>query len=221
MRPQRYPYAALALVIAGFVLVTFLAAEAWDAPWLTTPSVGLLGVALLAADVVLPVPSSGVMIAHGASFGVAGGAALSLAGATIATLVAFAVGRGGQRLVDRLTSAEQQERAHRLLVRHGFWAIVATRPIPVVAETVGILSGVVGDLAWWKVLLAGLLGNAVPAVVYAYVGAHATGGGSGLAIIVAVMGLSLLLWLGQRTRERRSRRQTRFAEHRTAVNRPR
>lgn len=202
MREQRHTYALLALAIAGFVIATFLAAEVLDPPWLAAPSVGVLGVALLAADVVLPVPSSGVMIAHGASFGVVAGAALSLVGGTIAAVVAFALGRSGQRLVDRFTSAQQQEQAHRLLARHGFWAIVATRPIPVIAETVGILSGTAGAMTWRKVAVAGLLGNMLPAVAYAYVGAHATGGVPGLAIVVAVISLSILLWLGQRTRER-------------------
>lgn len=209
-------YTLLAFAIAGAVIASFLAAEALQAPWLAAPSsylagahpsVAILAVALLASDVVLPVPSSGVMIALGASFGGVGGAALSMIGGAGATLVAFAVGRRGQRLIDRFTSAEQRDRAHRLLARHGFWAIVATRPLPVIAETVGILSGVAGAMAWWKIVLAGLLGNLVPAIAYAQVGAHATDHVSGLAIVAGVMVLSLLVWLLERRRELRVRRQ--------------
>lgn len=200
-------YAVLAFLVACVGVATFLAAESLNAPWLAEPRsyltgahpwVAALAVALLAGDVLLPVPSSGVMVALGTSFGGAGGAVLSLIGGASATLVAFAVGRRGQRLIDRLASAETQERARQLLARHGFWAIVATRPLPVVAETVGVLSGAAGAMAWWKVTLAGVLGNLLPAVAYAQVGAQTADHVSGVVIVATVMGLSALMWLGQR-----------------------
>ena len=65
--------------MAGIFLACFGIAEALGVPLLTDPMpalkaagplAGVIGVALLIADVVLPVPSSLVMIAHGALFGV-------------------------------------------------------------------------------------------------------------------------------------------------------
>lgn len=78
------------LVAAGLVLsllVLYLGVDAVRVPVLTDPTPSLrepgstsavAGVLLLVANVVLPVPSSVVMIAHGALFGVAVGTALSL-----------------------------------------------------------------------------------------------------------------------------------------------
>lgn len=185
LRAGRHPYLLIAVFLAAFVIATYLAAEALHAPWLVSPRsylsgaspfVAALGVGLLAVDVFLPVPSSGVMVAMGACFGVVAGTTISVVGGVSATLLAFLVGRRGQALVDRFATADQQRRAGRTLDRFGFWGIVATRPVPVLAETVGILSGTAGALPWWKVGLAGILGNLVPAAVYAEIGSRMVSG---------------------------------------------
>ncbi len=82
-----------------------------------------VGVGLLIADVLLPVPSSIVMIAHGALFGVVYGTLLSLIGGTGATLVGFALGRRGGPLLARVVSREERTRADCLLRRWGALAI--------------------------------------------------------------------------------------------------
>ncbi|WP_345206765.1 VTT domain-containing protein [Fodinibacter luteus] len=153
----------------------------------------LLGTLLLVSDVALPVPSSGVMIAHGAAFGLVPGALLSLVGGTGATLTAYVVGGRSRGLVDRLVTDEQQQRGARLLERHGMWAIVATRPVPMLAETVGILAGTSSTMPWWKVTVAAALGNVVPAVAYAATGALALRFVNGLTVFLAVLAVALLV----------------------------
>jgi hypothetical protein len=56
------------------------------------PAAAAVGVGLLVVDVVLPVPSSAVMVAHGALFGVVLGALLSLLGSVGAAMVGSAWG---------------------------------------------------------------------------------------------------------------------------------
>src|ERR1051325_10896407 len=80
------------LIMSGmlaFFLGLFFLVEALGVPLLVEPTpwlnrggalAAILGVGLLIADVLLPVPSSLVMVAHGALFGVIGGTLLSLAG---------------------------------------------------------------------------------------------------------------------------------------------
>jgi uncharacterized membrane protein YdjX (TVP38/TMEM64 family) len=63
---------------------------------------GLVRVGLLVVDVVLPVPSSLVMIAHGALFGFLLGTLLSVIGSVGAALVGFAIGRPGEPLLARV-----------------------------------------------------------------------------------------------------------------------
>ncbi|MDQ4106439.1 MAG: VTT domain-containing protein [Actinomycetota bacterium] len=124
--------------ILAFLLVLFLLVEALGVPLLTDPSpwleragvlAALVGVGLLVTDVALPVPSSLVMIAHGALFGVAIGTLLSAVGSTGTALVGFAVGRRGGPLLARLVSPEERARVDRLLTRWGALAIIVTRPV--------------------------------------------------------------------------------------------
>src|ERR1044072_9556906 len=86
-------------------------------PWLNRggPWAAILGMGLLVVDVLLPVPSSIVMVAHGALFGVLAGTLFSLAGSTGATLFGFWIGRRGGRLLERLVNQRERERANRLL----------------------------------------------------------------------------------------------------------
>src|SRR5215218_2557739 len=75
--------------VLGVLLVGFLVVEWWQVPLLVDPRSSLddlsvvaamVGVALLVIDAVAPVPSSVVMVTLGATFGFAGGLALSLVG---------------------------------------------------------------------------------------------------------------------------------------------
>ena len=72
-------YPAVAAAVFALFLALFLIARAWNVPVLADPTPQLrqagvpaafLGVGLLLVDALLPVPSSLVMIAHGAAFGV-------------------------------------------------------------------------------------------------------------------------------------------------------
>lgn len=207
---RRHAYAAAAIGLAGFFLIGFVIVEQLQIPVLTDPRPGLsgggwapgtLGVALLIADVVLPVPSSGVMIVQGAAYGLVVGAVLALAGGTGATVVGFLLGRRGGPFLERLAGGEEQERAAALLDRYGLWAVVATRPIPIVAETVAIIAGT-GRLPWWQVAGAGALGNLVPAISYAAVGAYAADSGYGLAVFALLVSLAGVVGLLRRRRVR-------------------
>jgi uncharacterized membrane protein YdjX (TVP38/TMEM64 family) len=176
----RHVYAAAAAGLMLLFLASFVLIEQLSLPLLTdsrpgltdgTWSAGVLGVGLLLVDVVLPVPSSGVMVVHGAVYGLAVGSILSLIGGTGATVAAFLLGRRGRSMLARLAGPKQQARATALLDRFGVWAILLTRPIPVLAETVAIMAGT-GRLAWWQATWAGALGTLLPAICYAAVGAY-------------------------------------------------
>src|SRR6266704_890007 len=151
---KRYLF-IMALMMAFFLSLFFIV-EALGVPLLTDPTpwmrhggilAAVLGVGLLIADVLLPVPSSLVMVAHGALFGVVTGTFLSLLGSMGAALFGFAIGRRGGKLLARIVTAEERARADRMLNRWGALAVVVTRPIPLLAETVAIMAGA-STLGW-------------------------------------------------------------------------
>jgi uncharacterized membrane protein YdjX (TVP38/TMEM64 family) len=174
---KRY-FIIMAVMVALFLLL-FLLVEALGVPLLTDPTpwlrhggalAAVVGVGLLVADVLLPVPSIPVMVAHGALFGVACGTLLSLIGSVGAALFAFAIGRRGGRTLERLVSPAERGRADELLKRWGALAIIVTRPVPMLAETVAIMAGT-SSLGWWRMTLAALAGSLPPALLYAISGA--------------------------------------------------
>jgi uncharacterized membrane protein YdjX (TVP38/TMEM64 family) len=173
---------AAAVAITAFALATFFIVEMWRVPLLTDPeplfsagrwAAAVGGPLLLAADVLLPVPSSIVMVAHGTLFGVVAGSALSLLGNTLAVLVGWAGGRRGRKWILGRPTDEQRSRAHRLLDRWGPAAIIITRPLPIIAETVTIMAGANG-IRLIPTVVAGALGSLPIAIAYAVTGAYAT-----------------------------------------------
>jgi uncharacterized membrane protein YdjX (TVP38/TMEM64 family) len=200
-------YWILTFSMLGFFLGLFAIVELAGVDLLHDPSAYLgrggtfaavLSVSLLVADVFLPVPSSIVMIANGALFGVAVGTALSLAGSLGAAALGFAVGRRSDRLIQRLVSPEEKRRADALLARWGALAVLVTRPLPLLAETVAILAGA-SPLGWGRLLGATFAGALPSCLLYALTGATSRGFGSGVVMFgVVLLVAGVLYWLGRK-----------------------
>lgn len=197
---------SFAFAIACTLLLLFFIVSSAGVAILSDPSkamgsaglaAAVMGVALLASDVVLPVPSSLIMAANGALFGLAGGAVLSLCGSMASALIGFGVGRAGQRVVRRVVTEEEDARAGAMLERWGVLAIAVTRPVPILAETVAILAGA-SSMPLRQVAIAAFAGSIVPAAVYAWAGASADGLGSHAAVFGGVVAVSALLLLAGR-----------------------
>lgn len=196
-------YWILTGLMLAFFLATFGIMSALHVPFLEDPTGWLnqrggavaaaTGVGLLIADVFLPVPSSLVMIAHGALFGVWAGTALSLAGSVGATLFGFALGRRGGPLLTRMVSAGEKAKADALLAKWGALAILITRPVPLMAETVSILAGA-SPMGWGRMALAALAGSAPAALLYALTGATARSFADGFLMFGLVILIAGVFW---------------------------
>lgn len=142
----------LALAAVAVPLVPFLACGArldtlvadWLDPLPPPPLLAALEVGVLAADLLLPVPSSMVATLGGASLGPAVGTLCAWAGMTIGAAIGWWLGRttAGRSLesldaTDRAALARQQRRLGPLLV-------VLTRPLPLVAEATALFAGAAG-----------------------------------------------------------------------------
>lgn len=204
-------YWAVAAMVLALLLVGFLVAEAFDLPLLTDPTPELarggvpgaiLTVALLTVDAALPVPASLVMVAAGALYGTVTGALLALGGRVLGAMAGYAIGRRGGPLVARLVPRDGRDRADALLRRWGPLAIVVTRPVPLVAETMTILAGA-SSIGWGRVALAALVGSVPEAVLYAGSGALARGAGEAARIWVLLLVLAGILWIVGRWADRR------------------
>ena len=197
-------------VIGGlilFFLLSFFLVEHLHLPLLTDPSdrlatassgAALLGVLLLTGDIFLPVPSSLVMVANGALFGIVLGTVLSLVGNLAASSVGFFLGRRGSVVLDRFVPLTERQKADRLLAKWGAIAIVLTRPLPLLAETTVVMAGT-SPMSWTSVILATIAGALPAAFIYAVTGATAatfnhTALSFGLVLLVAGLFWGISRW---------------------------
>lgn len=205
-------YWLLTGLMMALFLVLFGIAEWLRIPILTDPGpllsrggwiAALAGIALLVADVALPVPASLIMILHGVLFGVVAGTLLSLVGALGAALFGFWIGRRGGPLFARLVPEEERRRADALLREWGDLAIIVTRPVPILAETLAILAGA-SPMGWGRMLVATLAGSLPAALLYALTGATARSLDDAALVFSLVLLVAGLFWAAGRWLRRSS-----------------
>jgi uncharacterized membrane protein YdjX (TVP38/TMEM64 family) len=198
---KRYLLTVVALIVLFTIL--FLIVEALGVPLLSDPTPWMkhggvaaasIGVGLLIADVVLPVPSSIVMVAHGALFGVLWGTMLSLVGSVGAAVFGFAIGRRGGALLERVVTPAERARASSILERWGTLAIIITRPVPLLAETVAIMAGA-SSMSWRAIIVASIAGSLPPSLLYALTGAAVANLQSTALMFGIVLLVAGLFWL--------------------------
>lgn len=157
-----------------------------------------LGTGLLALDVLLPVPSSVVMVALGRLYGFAAGAGLALAGSVASAVLAWVLGRRGEGWLARLLGPSERAAADAWLARHGAFALAVTRPVPILAETLALLAGARG-MPLSRVLLAATLGILPAAVLYAWAGSAGRDAVEDALLFLATLLVSgALWWFGRR-----------------------
>ena len=151
--------------------------------------------ALLAGDVVLPIPSSLLSTAAGSLLGLWSGALVTWTGMTVGCGIGYALGIGpGRKATRRFVGEQEIARVSRLHARIGDWIVVVFRAVPVLAEASVVFAGVAGMSARRFFLMAGL-SNAGVAMTYAAVGAYAMKVESFLPAFAGAVGLPGLVML--------------------------
>ncbi len=206
---RRVPVPALWIALFAAILIPFAiwgdAFEAYGASLLehATPSVSLalVLIALLAADLVLPVPSSILAVGVGAVFGTAAGTTIIALGLSLGAAVGYELGRSAGRAgVSRWVDDAQRQRLEGFAEKHGLGLLVALRAVPVLAEASVVVAGTSG-MPRARVLGVTTAANCVVALVYALAGSIAADLGSLELAAMASVGLpGLAILLSARVR---------------------
>lgn len=130
------------------------------------------GIALIWADVVLPVPQTVVIVALGIVYGTLLGGLLGSLGLITGGLLGYALMRtSARRYVQRLVRPQSLQKMERLFDQRGAWAIVLTRSFPYsVAEIMVFLAGLAG-MPMGKLIAALSIGSVPVAFAFAAIGA--------------------------------------------------
>ncbi|EAR52287.1 trigger factor [Oceanicola granulosus HTCC2516] len=219
------PVALLLALAAGSLLLALLCAPVWwpvAADWATllgstdrlAAAAGRAGPVLLVvlmalAVVASPIPSGPIAMAAGAVYGVTGGGAVSIAGAFLGAMIAFAIARRFRSALagrdNRIAAWICRPRSPTMLML----AVFGARLVPLISfDAVSYAAGLT-TLSTWRFALATLLGVAPMGFAFAAMGAGvADGEHRTLAIIVAsavTVALPAAVWGVQRARGRARR----------------
>lgn len=121
-----------------------------------------------------PLPAFLITFANGLAFGFVWGVLLTLSSATAAAAVCFGLARAlGRPPVEALIGAAGLARADRFFERHGAWAVLIARLIPIVSfDAISYAAGLT-RVGVWPFLGATLVGMAPATMVYTYLGGRA------------------------------------------------
>lgn len=131
-----------------------------------------LGIALIWADVVLPVPQTAVITALGIIYGMLIGALLGSLGLITGGLLGYVLMlTSARRYVRRFVGSRSLHKLERLFDQGGAWAIVLARSLPYsVPEAMVFLAGLAG-MPTGKFVAALTIGSVPTAFVFAAIGA--------------------------------------------------
>jgi uncharacterized membrane protein YdjX (TVP38/TMEM64 family) len=188
-------WSAAAVLLLAFVVVPFLLfgdrLERWSVGMMHAEGAiaALVGIVLLVADVLLPIPSSFVLTALGTTLGGIGGTLVATLGMSMGCGLAYGLGHAlGPARAERLLARDEQARLADLFARHGMLALAACRAVPVLAEASVLAAGIL-RLPVRRVLPATALANLGVGGCYAALGATVTGEATFAAAFVASLAL--------------------------------
>lgn len=197
------PFLRPALLVAAILLVPIVPFVLWGdrleahvTSWLEPPpppqTVALLTAAVLASDILMPVPSSFVSTWAGAQLGVPLATAASWLGLTAGAVLGFTLARlWGRPVALRFTGTDDLERMEVLSGRYGPAILAITRPLPALAEAAVLLLGVT-RLSWRSFLPVVMLSNLGLALVYSAFGRWAQSEGQLPLALAASVALPLV-----------------------------
>jgi uncharacterized membrane protein YdjX (TVP38/TMEM64 family) len=131
-----------------------------------------LGIALIWADLVLPVPQTAVIAALGIIYGAVFGGLLGSVALISGGVLGYALMRtSARRFVGRLVGRQSLRKMETLFDRTGGWAIILTRSLPYsVPEATVFLAGLAG-MPMGKFTIALTVGSVPTAFAFAAIGA--------------------------------------------------
>lgn len=154
------------------------------------PQYALASFAVLVSDIILPVPSSIVIYLNGLFLGALGGFSLSMVSVVCSALIGYYIGRGSSAAL----RSKPDQVSDNILKKYGYLAILITRGIPVLSESVCIVCGYNRyDLK--RYMLLNFLGYLPVCAIYAYAGSVSGSKEQFLISFGASVLMAGLLWL--------------------------
>jgi uncharacterized membrane protein YdjX (TVP38/TMEM64 family) len=179
--------------------ISNLLSNAQDYAWIAA-------IGLLAADIILPLPSSSIMASMGILYGPILGGLISSIGTIVAGLIAYWISRIAGLSAMRLMGAEKTlEAGQEMFSDIGGWFVVVSRWLPIIAEVVSCVAGLsrMPFKLYFLALVAGCLPLGFTYSVLGYAGSNRP-----VLTVVLVAFVPIALWLLFKALSQSSNRRT-------------
>lgn len=131
----------------------------------------LLGIVLLMADILFPIPGTVVMSALGVVYGFWIGGLLSSIGAMFAGMMGYGVGRFfDEKFARRWLGERDFEKGKSLFERSGAWVVAMSRALPILPEVIACMAGLL-RMPFGKFVIALACGSVPMGFLFAWIGA--------------------------------------------------
>jgi len=161
----------------------------------------LVGIALLLADLLLPIPGTIVMSALGAVYGVWLGGFIAAMGSMLAGMSGYGIGRFfNEGTAKRWLGERDFEKGKSLFRRGGAWVVAMSRALPILPEVLACLAGLL-RMPFGKFVIALACGSVPMGFLFAWIGALGTdypGWGLGFSLGVPAVLWGAAAWWGRR-----------------------
>lgn len=152
----------------------------------------VVGVGLIVADLLLPIPATAVMAALGIIYGPIVGGLLSGGASFLAGAIAYGATRMmGHRAAVFIVGERDLARAERFFEKAGGYAVAFSRPLPILPEVTACLAGL-AEMKRRVFFVALGIGSVVTGFAFAAVG-HAGASNPGLAMLVGAV-IPIAVW---------------------------
>ncbi|MES2981601.1 MAG: VTT domain-containing protein [Verrucomicrobiota bacterium] len=130
----------------------------------------LLGIVLLLADLLLPIPGTIVMSALGAVYGFWIGGLLSAIGSMLAGMLGYGVGRFfNEKFAKRWLGEKDFEKGKSLFEKSGAWVVAMSRALPILPEVLACMAGLL-RMPFGKFVIALACGSVPMGFLFAWIG---------------------------------------------------
>jgi uncharacterized membrane protein YdjX (TVP38/TMEM64 family) len=145
-----------------------------------------VGIGLICADLIVPLPSPAIMAAMGLIYGPVLGGAIASFGSFLAALLGYTLCRAiGPRAASWIAGPKQTERLGDYFERNGMWAIAVSRFLPAVPEILACLAGLT-RMPFGRFATGNLIGSVLVGFINAYFGARGEVDPTSTVAVVAV-----------------------------------
>ncbi len=100
-----------------------------------------VGIGLLIADIVIPIPTTSIIAGLGIIYGPTLGAGVAILGSMLSAFIGYGIGRVLGRPIARRFAGNRLEEGDQLILKYGGWIVAASRWLPVLPEVISVVAG--------------------------------------------------------------------------------